>query len=408
MANRPTTIWQRLHHRGTWRWAKRGALMLLLVALFADFLASDKPLVGRHQGQLYFPAARQALVDLGWGTWPAALTPWYKQKEAFDWQFLPPVPYGPTQKNVYDSYLSPTGEQPVDGWRYRHWLGTDSNGQDVLAQLIHGTRTALGVGLGAITIALLIGLLLGSWAGFFGDTNWRISQSRWLGGLVGLLIGMYYGFVARSYLLALDQHGNYWSFALVILWGATVLGALLGHYLLPRSWRHTFWAIPFDSLVMRIIEIITAIPALLLLLALLASVGEKSLLLTTLILGLLLWTSIARFVRGELLQVRSLEYIQAAQVTGVGPVRRLLRHALPNALQPVYTAAAFGIAAAILTEAGLSLLGLGLPSDTPSWGRLLSEANFAPSAWWLAIFPGVAIFLAVSIFNFLGEGIGKT
>ena len=88
---------------------------------------------------------------------------------------------------------------------------------------------------------------------------------------------------------------------------------------------------------------------------------------------------------------------------GFHPLRILLKQALPNALGPVYVALAFGISAAVMLEAGLSFLSIGMPGDAASWGRLLSYARKAPEAWWLAVFPGLAIFLTVIVFNYLGE-----
>ena len=108
-----------------------------------------------------------------------------------------------------------------------------------------------------------------------------------------------------------------------------------------------------------------------------------------------------------MLQIRSLEYIQAAKVLGASPMRSLWRHALPNALGPVYVALSFGIAGAILVEASLSFLGIGMPADAASWGKLLRFARSTSSAWWLAVFPGMAIFLMVTIFNLLGEAVSE-
>jgi peptide/nickel transport system permease protein len=122
------------------------------------------------------------------------------------------------------------------------------------------------------------------------------------------------------------------------------------------------------------------------------------------VIGVTSWTGIARYIRAELLKIRSLEYIEAANSLGFSNFRTLLKHAIPNALSPVLIAIAFGIASAILTESSLSFLGFG-SGDSVTWGSLLSSARQSPQAWWLAIFPGFAIFITVTVFNLIGEGL---
>ncbi len=159
-----------------------------------------------------------------------------------------------------------------------------------------------------------------------------------------------------------------------------------------------------DIIVSRSIEIMISIPTLFLIIAIVA-IGKPSLMLVMLVIGATSWTGIARFVRAELLRIRSLEYIEAAHALGYSETRTVFRHAIPNALSPVLIAIAFGIASAILTEATLSFLGIGVPAETLTWGALLSAARSKPTAWWLAIFPGLAIFLTVTVYNFLCVGL---
>jgi peptide/nickel transport system permease protein len=123
------------------------------------------------------------------------------------------------------------------------------------------------------------------------------------------------------------------------------------------------------------------------------------------IIGFTNWTGIARFTRAEFLKIRSLEYVQAAQALGFSEIRIILKHALPNGLAPAFIAIAFGIASAILIESGLSFLGIGVPHDVVTWGSLLNAGKENFNAWWLVVFPGLAIFLTVTIYNLLGEGL---
>jgi peptide/nickel transport system permease protein len=125
------------------------------------------------------------------------------------------------------------------------------------------------------------------------------------------------------------------------------------------------------------------------------------------VLGLLGWTGIARLVRGEFLKLREGEFALAARASGLRDSRVMFRHLLPNALAPVLVSATFGIAGAILTESGLSFLGFGVQPPTASWGELLKQSNrlLASGVWWLVVFPGAAVFLTVTAFNLVGEGL---
>jgi len=160
----------------------------------------------------------------------------------------------------------------------------------------------------------------------------------------------------------------------------------------------------FDMLGMRLVEMFEAIPTLFLLLTFVAFFGH-SLYLMMVIIGITSWSGYARFVRAEFLRLREQEFVQAAVACGL-PLRSILfRHMLPNGIAPVLVAASFGVASAILAEATLSFLGLGLVDD-PSWGQMLNQAvQSATFNWWMAAFPGGAIFLTVFSYNMMGESL---
>lgn len=410
MADRNSSIYGRLlekvNQRRSWRWAKRGLYVFLFIGLTANFLANDKPYYCEYEGEWHAPLFRAVAVDLGLAEWPADQVNrrWYELEELEN-DYWPPVAYRPEQLNIYRKFQSPFDKQEVERWQFRHWLGTDNLGHDTLAGLIWGTRIALVIGLGSMLIASVIGLFLGSLAGFFGNDRFLTSRAQRIGGAIGLLAGIYGGLLVRQPLLDEGQMAWYFTGALFLMLGFTWLGSYLGRRIAPQSGHMK--ALPVDDLIMRLIETLNAIPALLLLLSIVAIIRRPSIVFIILIIGLLAWTGIARFVRGELLRVRSLEYMQATKVMGLPPARALFRHALPNAMGPVYVAIAFGIAAAILIEAILSFIGIGVPPDLITWGKLLKNARVSASAWWLAIFPGLMIFLTITIFNLLGEAISE-
>jgi peptide/nickel transport system permease protein len=172
----------------------------------------------------------------------------------------------------------------------------------------------------------------------------------------------------------------------------SLLGALAGYYGGATDW-----------IVSRIIEIVLCFPFLLLVLAVVA-LFRPSFVIIIIALGLTSWTTEARFVRGEFLRIREMEFAQAARASGARDARIIFRHLLPNALAPVLVSASFGVASAILIESALSFLGMGVPPPTASWGNILNAAERNIGyAWWLVVFPGVAIFVTVAAFNIIGD-----
>lgn len=173
-----------------------------------------------------------------------------------------------------------------------------------------------------------------------------------------------------------------------------IFGALAGYY---RG--------IIDVVVQRIIEVVMCFPSFFLIIAVIA-VLPPSIWNIMIVIGLTGWTGVARLVRGEFLRLRESDFATAAHATGLTDRRVMFRHLLPNALSPVLVSATFGIAGAILTESGLSFLGFGVPPPTASWGEILKQSQrYVDSAWWLVVFPGAAIFLTVTAFNLVGEGL---
>jgi peptide/nickel transport system permease protein len=175
-----------------------------------------------------------------------------------------------------------------------------------------------------------------------------------------------------------------------------VLGAFAGY---AGGW--------VDNLIMRFTDVMLCFPTFVLILILVGVVGP-SIWNVILAIGLFGWPGIARLVRGQVLQLRELDYVIAARVLGAGPASVMFKHILPNVIGPLTVAATLGIAGAILTEAGLSFLGLGVVQPTPSWGVMLNDAR-SPATLadkpWLWIAPGVSISLAVLAINFIGDGL---
>lgn len=173
-----------------------------------------------------------------------------------------------------------------------------------------------------------------------------------------------------------------------------LIGSISGYY---GGW--------VDSLLMRFVDIMLCFPSFFLILTIVALLGP-SLFKVMLVIGITSWMGTARFVRAEFLSLRERDYVQAARALGVKDSRIIFRHILPNALAPVFVTATLDVASAILVEAGLSFLGFGAQPPTPSWGNILTEGRtYIFDAWWLTVFPGLAILITVLSFNLVGEGL---
>jgi peptide/nickel transport system permease protein len=179
---------------------------------------------------------------------------------------------------------------------------------------------------------------------------------------------------------------------------ATVIGVFLG----AVAGYYGGWV---DNLLMRLVDLMLCFPTFFLILAVIA-ILEPSIWNIMIIIGLTGWMGVARLVRAEFLTLREREFVQAARALGARDGRIIFRHLLPNALAPVMVSATLGVAGAILTESALSFLGLGVQPPTPSWGNILTAGkDNIEIAWWLSVFPGLAILITVMGYNLLGEGI---
>lgn len=386
-------------------------VFMAMVAIFADFLANEKPIYCQYKGQTYFPIFRDYGLSLGLAKWPKDLLNINWLETTFEKCIRTPIPYSTTNQDFFNSgFVSPFGKQDVASMRWRHWLGTDDIGRDITAGLIHGTRIAFIVGIISMSIASFIGILLGAIAGFYGDDKIQLSRAAVIMGILFFFVGWFYAFMTRSYDLS-DAIGDsilsflgQFSISLLIFFGALLVGYLLSFILKIIPFFRTKVNIPVDIIVQRMIEILVSIPRLFLIIAVIA-ISKPGIVLIMVIIGLTSWTEIARFIRAELLKVRNLEYIEASEALGYSRWRILFKHAIPNAIAPVLITVAFGIAAAVLIESSLSFLGIGVPAEVVTWGKILAKAQGSKSQLWVAIFPGIAIFLTVTLFNLIGEGL---
>ncbi|HEX8427774.1 ABC transporter permease [Hymenobacter sp.] len=259
-----------------------------------------------------------------------------------------------------------------------HWLGTDPLGQDVAATLIYGARTALLVSLPAAIISAGLGAGIGLLVGYWGNTQLRFARAYWLTVSCAVLA-----------FTLVKAHGA----GTMALWWPLVLSItafLLGQLLLRFQLLRRTMAVPLDWLLQVAVALLAAIPRLLLVLAV-AAAFKITFVSLVLLLAFTSWTQPARLVRAEVRRVGQLLYLEAARAAGLPPWQVMRYHVLPNVLQPVITGLPLSIATFIALETTLSFLGVGLPPEVPSWGRLLALSRFASSSWWLLLFPTICL-----------------
>lgn len=402
-------IFRRAMQAGSTRWAVYVLAFMIGIAVFADFLANDKPWICKIEGKVYFPILRSYGVRLGLAEWPESMVRADWHTLDYEWERYVFIPYNATQTDANNArFKSPGGDQIHKNKKFWHYLGTDQIGRDVAAGMVYGTRVALSVALIAMLIAGFIGILLGGMAGFFGDHQLQVNRWGFWAGTIGFLLGLFWAFESRYVVFweSVAAGHLFWQvfLALLIVITSTVIFGGAGRWFARAVGREQRMAIPVDFVVLRMIEVLNSIPGLLLLMGLLALFRQPSIYGVMVVIGMIGWTSIARYTRAEFLRIRELTYLKAGRGLGYGDMRLLFRHALPNAIGPIFVTIAFGMASAILLESTLSFLGIGVSSDIISWGFIMRQGQNAVDAWWLAIFPGIAIFLSVMVFNTLGEG----
>lgn len=363
--------------------------LFLTIGFLHNFIANDKPLLAKYEGSICAPIISELTASMGWSK-----NRNYDQN-LYEWKIMPLIPYASDQLNSkVNVNIGPFDKQEVSSWRYRHWLGTDSLGRDVAAGLVHGSNIAMKVGLIAVFFSLLLGLYLGLLSGYYGDNGLRINILQYVLGSVIKLGGLYY----LIYPIVLHPGFIYYALLSVIVTFLLFLVIRFGYKLPGKK-----IPLPIDLIIIKIIEILNSIPTLFIILAMLSIFAKPSIWNVILIISIIGWPKFARLVRAEILQIKNLEYIQSAKSIGLSDYKIIVLHALPNALTSVISITAFAISGAILLESTLSFLGLGIPLEQVSWGSMLANARANFNSWWLAVFPGLAIFLVLIAYNILGN-----
>ncbi len=299
-----------------------------------------------------------------------------------------PFSFGPNELHLSKVYLKPFSDAT-------HLFGTDQLGRDVLVNSLYGARNGLFLAIPVMLIASFFGTGIGVIAGYFGNNTFQVRLKSLLWFILTLAVVSYYVVYLPIQLNELDQPVKhiYTSWAVGIAISAILWFILrMAAYWWPLLQKPIL--IPLDGSILRVIELITSLPKLLVLIAV-AAFAPPSVVLLSAIFVFTYWTGTARLARAEMLRIRQLPYLEAAISTGMPTHRILFKEAVPNLLTPVIVAFVFGIGGLLTIESTLSFLGIGLPADFPSWGRTISGIRSNLSAWWLVTFPGG--FLAITV-----------
>lgn len=345
-----------------------GISLFVIVGLCHNFIANENYLLCLGGDKTFFVSKSQCTTGL-----PAI------------------IPYSAQTIDKQNRNVGPFSSQNVSSPYYRHWLGTDSLGRDLLAGLVHGTYIALKISVLAMLLAIMTGVFFGYLSGFLGDKGFRLEKKIMFASLLVLGIAIFYLWYSNgiSKILAL---------VLVIV----TIGYMINKSDINNNSSNTI-AIPFDLITMRIIEVFKAIPDVFVILVLIGMFSKASIMNIILIIGLIRWPTVTRYLRAEIIKIKEEDFILAARALGLSNNKIFKDHILPLAISPVIIASAFGFSQCILLESTLSFLGIGIPLDQVTWGTILNGARSNFSSWWLALFPGLMIFLTVLLFNSLGD-----
>lgn len=280
-------------------------------------------------------------------------------------------------------------------------FGTDYLGRDVFALILNGAKYSMSISLFSATLGTMIGVLFGTLGGFFGDNKLKLTRATLL-----VSIGLIPFFVHYINLSTKLGNPNGLIFSFFIIVSSILIGYLLMNFLSLFSKLRKPLAIPVDFLNMKFIEILFAIPTYFVLLAM-SGIFDPSIYSLIIIIGITSWPRTALLIRTEMLNIREMDFVHSLKLGGIPWYQTLVKHAIPNAISPVIVNFVFFASGLLVVESTLSFIGIGLPGDIISWGKILAGFKHNSANWWTALFPGLTIFFTILSFHRVGRMISK-
>jgi peptide/nickel transport system permease protein len=354
-------------------------VIYFLIAILSPFIANEKPILIKNEEGFSMPIFDDEITS-------------YPENQIL---LNPLIPYSHNTTNLMQTKALPP--LSTDNNNNFHFLGTDALGRDVMASLIRGAFISLKIAGLATLLALILGLFIGSTMAYFGDDKVKYNWVQLSILTISKIYALY--LIAAKFFFACDNFSNA-AFITALIFVSTVSVFL---FYLSSKLNIKKYNIAIDIIGMRTIEIINSIPGLFIILFIMSMVSGGSITVLIITLGVLILPNIIRHSRAEALTIKTENYIHSAEAIGLQRFIIILKHIIPNIIQPILVVAIFGFMACILTEASLSFLGIGLPVEEMSWGKLLSDARGNINAWWLAVFPGIALFKVIWSLHTLRE-----
>ena len=294
-----------------------------------------------------------------------------------------------------DVHLAATNLSPT--WDSGYLFGSDNLGRNVLAMVISGAKSSMAISVLAALFATTIGVVFGAIAGFFGDQKLRVSRAGACIALLAIpLIGYYFSLAQM-----VAEQDKFWM-ALGLVLVVTVTAWILSYFLKKIPFLSKPVSLPIDVAHTKVVELFMAVPAYFILLAL-SGLFQPSVSSLVVIISIMSWPSTALLVRGEMLKIREMDFILAQKLAGIPWYRSLVFHAIPNAIEPALVNMVFLASGLLVVESTLSFIGIGLPNEIISWGKILGSFRFNTSNWWVILFPGLVIFSTILCFHRLGK-----
>lgn len=337
-------------------------LFYIILAIFAPILANDKPVI--------------CLSD----------------KHCLQ----PLIPYSPTTTHLDDGILlSPFESQPVESLLNRHWLGTDKLGRDVASGMIHGARVSVMIGFISVIFIFFLGTFLGMSSAYSLQKN--ITFNFFQIATISITATL-----SAFYLIYETKFSNQPVISTLVILLLTICLITLWVYLGNRWKKLNRYKLPLDLIMIKVIEARKSFPGIFLFLSLAGIFTFPSVWNIIFIITILGWTEFARHARAETMAVLDANYITSVRLLGISRFRILLRHVLPNILPTLLVIACFSVAGSILIESSLSFLGIGLPIETVTWGKMMADGRNMQN-WWLVVIPGFAIFSIILSLNIIAN-----